>query len=68
MRTTFISLVTALLIAVLVWASIIVLAPGMNLDIAYGMIVGSFIGSVVLTALVLTLRGRSRKQENSPST
>lgn len=58
MRTTFISLVTAFLIAVLVWASIIVLAPDMNLDIAYGMIVGSFIGSVVLTALVLTLRGR----------
>ena len=60
MKTTFISLVTALLIAVLVWASIIILAPGMNIDIAYGIIVGSFLGSTVLTALVLTLRGRHR--------
>lgn len=58
MKTTFISLVTALLIAVLVWASIIILAPGMNLDIAYGIIVGSFICSTVLIALVLVLRGR----------
>lgn len=58
MKTTFVSLVTALLIAVLVWASIIILAPGMNLDIAYGLIVGSFIGSTVLIALVLVLRGR----------
>lgn len=58
MNTTFISLVTALLITVLVWASIIILAPGMNLDIAYGLIVGSFIGSTVLIALVLVLRGR----------
>lgn len=58
MKTTFISLVTALLITALVWASIVIIDPDMNLDIAYGMIVGSFIGSVVLTALVLTLRGR----------
>lgn len=58
MRTTFISLVTALLITALVWASIIIIDPDMNLDIAYGMIVGSFIGSVVLTGLVLTLRNR----------
>lgn len=60
MKTTFISLVIALLIAVLVWASIIILAPGMNLDIAYGIIVGSFIGSTVLIALVLTLRSHRR--------
>jgi len=58
MKTTFISLVTALLIAVLVWASIIIFAPGMNLDMAYGTIVGSFIGSAVLTALVLSVRNR----------
>lgn len=56
MRTIFISLVTALLITALVWASIIILAPGMNLDIAYGLIIGSFLGSTVLTALVLMLR------------
>ena len=59
MKITFISLVTALLIAVVVWASIIILAPGMNLDMAYGTIVGSFFGSAILTALVLTIRSRS---------
>lgn len=58
MRTTFISLGIALLIAVLVWASIIVLDPGMNLDKAYNIIVGSFIGSAVLAALALRLRSR----------
>ncbi|MFC0253075.1 hypothetical protein [Massilia consociata] len=58
MRTTFISLGIALLIAVLVWASIIFLDPGMNLDKAYNIIVCSFIGSAVVAALVLTLRGR----------
>lgn len=58
MKITFISLATALLIAVLVWASIIFFAPGMNLDIAYGLIVGSFLGSTVLIALVLALRSR----------
>ncbi|WP_312519295.1 hypothetical protein [Massilia sp.] len=58
MKTTFVSLAIALLIAVIVWASIIVLDPGMNLDRAYNIIVGSFIGSAVITALVLMLRGR----------
>ena len=58
MRTTFISLGIALSVAVLVWASIIFLDPGMNLDRAYNIIVGSFIGSAVLAALVLMLRGR----------
>lgn len=60
MRTTFISLGIALLIAVLVWASIIFLEPGMNLDKAYNIIVLSFISSAVLIALVLRLRGRRR--------
>lgn len=58
MKTTFISLVTALLITVLVWASIIIIDPDMNLDIAYGMIVCTFIGMAVLAALVLRLWGR----------
>lgn len=62
MRTTFISLGIALLIAVLVWASIIFLDPGMNLDKAYNIIVLSFIGSAVLAALVLTLRGRRQSE------
>lgn len=58
MRTTFISLGIALLIAVLIWAAVVLLAPGMNLDKAYNIIVGSFIGSAVLAALVLRLRSR----------
>ena len=58
MKITFISLVTAFLIAVLAWVSIFILAPDMNLDTAYGIIVGSFLGSTVLTALALTLRRR----------
>lgn len=58
MKITFISLLTALLIAVLAWASIILLAPEMNLDMAYGIIVGSFIGSSVFTTLILALQGR----------
>lgn len=60
MRTTFVSLGIAILIAVLVWASIIFLDPGMSLDKAYSIIVFSFIGSAVLTALVLIRRGRRR--------
>lgn len=60
MRTTFISLGTGLLIAVLVWASIISLDTDMNLDKAYNIIVLSFIGSAVLTALLLRLRHRPR--------
>jgi hypothetical protein len=58
MRITFISLGIALSIAALVWASIVFLDPGMNLDKAYNIIVLSFIGSAVLSALVLRLRGR----------
>ena len=60
MRTAFISFGIALLIAVLAWASIIFLDPGMNLDKAYNIIVLSFIGSAVLTALVLMRRGCRR--------
>lgn len=58
MRTTFISLGIALLITTFVLASIILLDPGMNLDKAYNIIFSSFIGSAVLTALVLRLRKR----------
>jgi ABC-type Fe3+-siderophore transport system permease subunit len=62
MRTTFISLGIALLLAALVWVSIIFLDPGMNLDRAYNIIVCSFIGSAVLAALVLTLRSRRQSE------
>ncbi len=62
MRTTLISLSIAFVMAVLAWASIIFLDPGMNLDKAYNIIVLSFIGSAVVTALVLTLRGRRQSE------
>lgn len=62
MRTTLISLSIAFVMAVLAWVSIIFLDPGMNLDKAYNIIVLSFIGSAVLTALVLTLRGRRQSE------
>ena len=67
MRIAFVSFGIALLIALLAWALLIILDPRMSLDMAYGLIVGSFLGSTILTALVLTLRDRSRKQEHSPS-
>lgn len=60
MRTMFISLGIAFLVAVLVWASIIFFDPGMNLDKAYNIIVLSFIGTAVLTPLFLRLRSRRR--------
>lgn len=58
MKKTLTSLGIALVMAALVWASIIFFDPGMNLDKAYNIIGLSFIGSAVLAALVLTLRGR----------
>jgi ABC-type Fe3+-siderophore transport system permease subunit len=58
MKITFASLGIAFVIAVIGWASIIFLDPGMNLDKACGIIVGSFISSAILTALVLAIWGR----------
>lgn len=60
MRRTFISLGVALLIAALVWSSIIFLDPGMNLDKAYNIIVLSFIGMAIVTALALRRWDRNR--------
>jgi len=60
MRTTFISLGIAFLVAVLVWGSIIFLDPGMNLDKAYNIIVLSSIGVGSVTGLALRLRSRHR--------
>ncbi|MFC5509524.1 hypothetical protein ACFPOU_00095 [Massilia jejuensis] len=58
MKKTLTSLGIALVMAALVWTSIIFFDPGMNFDKAYNIIGLSFIGSAVLAALVLTLRGR----------
>lgn len=55
MKNTFISLVVAFLVAVLVY---LVLPEKMYVEKALNIIVLSFIGSGILTALVLTLRGR----------
>jgi len=60
MRTTFISLGSALLIAAVVWVSIIFLDPGMNLDKAYNILAAVFIGSAVGTSLLLGLWKRHR--------
>lgn len=60
MKIALLSLIIAFMIAVVAWASIVLLAPGMNLDKAYGIVVGSFIGSAILTPLVLRLWRRGR--------
>jgi multisubunit Na+/H+ antiporter MnhF subunit len=57
MKHTFISLVVALLVAVLVYLA---LPSKMYVEKALNIIVLSFIGTAVLTALVLKLRGRRR--------
>jgi uncharacterized membrane protein len=57
MKQTFISLVVAFLVAVLVYLA---LPSKMYVEKAFNIIVLSFIGSAVLTALVLRLRGRRR--------
>lgn len=57
MKHTFVSLVVALLVAVLVYLA---LPSKMYVEKALNIIVLSFIGTAVLTALVLKLRGRRR--------
>ena len=60
MKRLFISLGVAFLVVALVYVSIFFLDPGMNIEKALNIIVYSFVGSAVLTALVLGLRGRRR--------
>lgn len=55
MKHTFISLVVAFLMAVVVYLA---LPSKMYVDKAFNIIVLSFIGSAVLTALILRLHGR----------
>lgn len=57
MKHTFISLAVAFLVAVLVYVT---LPSKMYVEKALNIIVLSFIGSAVLTALVLRLRRRRR--------
>jgi hypothetical protein len=60
MKRTFISLGVAFLVVALVYVSIFFFDPGMNVEKAFNIIVLSFIGSAVVTSLVLMLRGRRR--------
>jgi hypothetical protein len=56
MKTLLISLGVAFLAVVIVYISIFFLDPGMNVEIAFGIIFYTFFGSGILTALVLGLR------------
>jgi len=62
MRTTFISLGAAFLAVAIVYISILFFDPKMNVEKAFNIIFYAFFGAGILTALVLTLRGR-RKSE-----
>lgn len=58
MKTILISLGVAFLAVAIVYISIFFLDPGMNVEKAFNIIFYAFVGSGILTALVLTLRGR----------
>jgi len=60
MKTLFISLGVAFLTVAIVYILIFFLDSGMNVEKAFNIIFYAFIGSGILTALVLTLRGRRR--------
>lgn len=60
MKTVFISLGVAFLAVAIVYISIFFLDPGMNVELAFNIIFYAFFGTGILTALVLTLRGRTR--------
>jgi uncharacterized membrane protein YhhN len=58
MKTTFISFGVAFFVATLVYIAIFFLDPGMYVERALNILVGAFVGSGVVTALVLWSRGR----------
>ena len=60
MKRTFISLGVGFVVVAVIYISIFFFDPGMNVEKAFNIIVLSFIGSTVLTALVW--RPRSRRQ------
>ncbi|HBF49502.1 MAG TPA: hypothetical protein DDX04_03020 [Massilia sp.] len=58
----FISLGVGFVVVAVIWVSIFFFDPGMNIEKAFNIIVLSFIGSTILTALVRRPRSR-RKSE-----
>lgn len=60
MKNILISIGVALLVVGVVYVSIIFFYPKMNLDYAFGLLLYSFLGSAVVTALVLMFRKRRR--------
>lgn len=60
MKTILISFCVAFLVVAIVYISIFFLDPGMNVEKAFAVIFYAFFGSGILTAVVLTLRGRHR--------
>ena len=63
MKRTVISLGVGFLVVAIIYISIFFFDPGMNIEKAFNIIVLSFIGSAVLTALVWRPRGRRRQSE-----
>lgn len=60
MKTILVSLGVALLTVAIVYISIFFLDPGMNVEKAFSIIFYAFIGSGILTAMVLMFRNRRR--------
>lgn len=60
MRRTLISLGVAFLVLAIVYTAIFFLDPGMNVEKAYNILVLSFIGAGIVTALGLQFRKRRR--------
>lgn len=63
MKRAFISLGIGFLVVAIIYISIFFFDPGMNIEKAFNIIVLSFIGSAVFTALVWRPRGRRRQSE-----
>lgn len=63
MKRTFISLGVGFLVVLIIYIAIFFLDPGMNIEKAFNIIVLSFIGATILTALVWRPRGRRRQSK-----
>jgi hypothetical protein len=63
MKRTFISLGVGFVVVAIIYISIFFFDPGMNIEKAFNIIVVSFIGSVIVTALVWRPRSRRRQSE-----
>jgi len=62
MKRTFISLGVGSFVVAAIYISIFFFDPGMNIEKAFNIIVLSFIGSTILTALVWRPRNRHHHQ------